>query len=466
MYFPALNSDDGINILMVHSFKIPENLYFWGQDRYGSLIPLLANPICVFFSIRAEIAESIVHFGILILGFFSLAYFLKTILSKLLFAFVFFFPPYHMIEFFRNNIGLSYCLLGIILYLIAIIKTKELEYWKKHFTYFSISTLTLFSIWLSELSAISVVILFFMLLLDCFRKNKSIKSLLLFKTEFIYALFTLFVVIVFISYAKYKAVKIEAFGGLNNLNEFADSLFILSHSFTDLITFNAKEPATGIYLIILILSVGLFSIEKKEFKFNFLQKPLLFFLLVECCCIICIILFSKWAYLNNIPRRYFVGSYLFIGLAILIILESSFFLHKKRKLFYKLTLFIIILIGSVGTFYNLLFIWPKTLTPKIKVVSEFATLGNIGIISDYWNSYITACANPKLIKVTPHDKLEMRNKEMTNEVLNKEKIYVISDGWLEEFPDTLNQFNVILVKCQKPFTIGDCNVCLYKKLAK
>jgi len=466
MYFPALNSDDGINILMVHTFKIPENLYFWGQDRYGSLIPLFANPICEIFSLRAEIAESIVHFGFLIIGFFALASFLKTFTSKMFFALVFFFPPYHMIEFFRYNIGLSYCMLGIMLYLISKIKTNNLTERQKHLTYILLSILTLFSIWLSELTAISVVVLYFILLFDYVRKHKNVKGLLQCKTEFIYAIFTLFIVIAFISFAKNNAIKIEAFGGLNNFNETIDSLFIFVKSFINLITFSIKEPATGIYLILLLVFIGFYLKEKKEFKFDSFQRKILLFIVIETICVFCVILLSNWAYLNNVPRRYFVGSYIFCSLAFLIILENSTFLHKSRNLFYKISLFIIILIGGAGTFYNLLFVWPKTLTPKIKIVSEFAVLGNIGIISDYWNSYITACANPLLIKVTPHDKLEIRNRQMTKEVLEKENIYVIADGWLEVFPDTLTQFNVVLIRSGEPIHLGNTNACLYKKLAE
>jgi len=43
IYFPLLNSDMAITILMAQNLNLPGDLYFWGQDRAGSLIPLLAN---------------------------------------------------------------------------------------------------------------------------------------------------------------------------------------------------------------------------------------------------------------------------------------------------------------------------------------------------------------------------------------------------------------------------------------
>jgi hypothetical protein len=51
------------------------------------------------------------------------------------------------------------------------------------------------------------------------------------------------------------------------------------------------------------------------------------------------------------------------------------------------------------------------------VIDEFRSLGKIGIISNYGNSYITFCANPGSIIATPHDKTwVVRNKSFVDEV--------------------------------------------------
>lgn len=463
MYFPALNSDDGINILMVHSFSIPENLYFWGQDRYGSFIPLLANPLLKIFSLRAEVAESVVHFGVLILGFFSFASFLKSRYIKILFALFFFFPPYHMIEFFRNNIGLSYCLVGIMLFLLHKIQSSEIKPVFKHFYYFLLALLTVFSVWLSELAAISIFILLIVFILKKISKKETISNFLRYKTELAYFIFTLATLIIFIRYAKINAIKIETFQGVNTLSEVINSLSIFFYSLFQLLFFKAKEPITGIYIVLLLFALMIFMFSKKKIELNKMQRTLLFFLITEVIAIFVAIMLSNWALLNNIPRRYFVGAYIFLGLASLIIFENTKFSHQKLK-YLNHFVFIIILTGSISSFYNLIYVWPKTFRSKIEVVSEFRQLEPAGIIADYWNSYITACANPSLIKATPHDALEIRNKKMAVEVMEQDNIYVIRDGWLEFFPDTLIQFNNTLVKSGDAFILGNCNVCLYKKL--
>lgn len=463
MYFPALNSDDGINILMVHSFSMPENLYFWGQDRYGSFIPLLANPLLKIFSLRAEVAESIVHFGVLLLGFFSFASFLKSRYIKILFALLFFFPPYHMVEFFRNNIGLSYCLVGMMLFLLHKIQSTEIKLVNKHFCYFLLTLLTVFSVWLSELAAISIFILLMVFIVKGFLKKGTISNLIRYKTEVVYFIFTLATLIVFISYAKQNAIKIETFKGINSYSEVINSFTIFFNSLFRLMFFNAKEPITGIYLILLLFALMIFCFSKKKIELNKMQKTLFVFLITDVIIIFGVIMLSNWALLNNIPRRYFVGSYIFLGLASLIIIENTKFNHQKLK-YLNHFVFVVISIGGISSFYNLIYVWPKTFSPKIKVVSEFRQLEPAGIIADYWNSYITACANPSLIKATPHDAQEIRNKKMAIEVMEQENIYIIRDGWLEFFPDTLIQFNNTLVKSGDAFTLGNSNVCLYKKL--
>lgn len=90
-------------------------------------------------------------------------------------------------------------------------------------------------------------------------------------------------------------------------------------------------------------------------------------------------------------------------------------------------------------------------------------LGKIGILSDYWNSYITACPNPDSIIATPNEQ-SCRNYKITEEVFKQKNIYVIKDMWLAEFPDTLKQFGHALIRDGKQFNIGDCNVCKYRNL--
>ena len=139
-------------------------------------------------------------------------------------------------------------------------------------------------------------------------------------------------------------------------------------------------------------------------------------------------------------------------------LEKSTF---KRIL--QVTLLVAVLIAGVGSLYNLKYIWPKTLKPSVENVREFEKLGRIGIIGNYWNSYIISVTKPDQIIATPDELSSVRNRAMAYKVMERDTIYLIRDGWYDVFPDSLSQFGTLLYKNGEEFRMGDCNVCRYRK---
>lgn len=99
----------------------------------------------------------------------------------------------------------------------------------------------------------------------------------------------------------------------------------------------------------------------------------------------------------------------------------------------------------------------------VDVVDDFKQLGEIGIIADFWNSYIISCPDPELIIATPHDQSGVRNQKIVEMVFERKNIYVIKDMWMKTFPDTLEQFGHVLLKDGNQFRLGRCYVCKYVK---
>lgn len=88
---------------------------------------------------------------------------------------------------------------------------------------------------------------------------------------------------------------------------------------------------------------------------------------------------------------------------ILLLFDNTQFGGIKRNIITSF-LFITITVGSLSTIHYLKFIRPKRLSSQIKARSEFLSLGEIGIIGEFWNSYVSACPDPSRIKATAHDK--------------------------------------------------------------
>ena len=59
---------------------------------------------------------------------------------------------------------------------------------------------------------------------------------------------------------------------------------------------------------------------------------------------------------------------------------------------------------------------------------------------------MSGSSDPVHIKTTPHEKDYVRNPDLVEEVLKQPKIYLIKDGWLDSFPDTIVQFRKTLRK--------------------
>ena len=159
-------------------------------------------------------------------------------------------------------------------------------------------------------------------------------------------------------------------------------------------------------------------------------------------------------------RRYFISTYISCSIIILLLVEHLTINKKDLK---RLKLFIVltVVICALSNEYHFKFVSPQTTKPIIKIVSEFKELGNIGLIAEYWNAYVSSASDPMYIKATPHDKDAVRNFKLVDEVFLQPNIYVIRDQWMEYFPDTLIQFNHVLLKNGNQISIANCMICKY-----
>lgn len=126
-YYPLLNSDDAISILMIEGFSLKKDLFCWGQDRGGSLVPLLANLLSYILPLGSIWLESIVRHLILLLGYFSFASFLPKIYQRLLFALIWFLPPIYFIGLVRYPMGIQYAILGMALLMIRTLAGSQIK---------------------------------------------------------------------------------------------------------------------------------------------------------------------------------------------------------------------------------------------------------------------------------------------------------------------------------------------------
>jgi hypothetical protein len=270
--------------------------------------------------------------------------------------------------------------------------------------------------------------------------------------------------LLFIKYAKSFAInKTEHYLSLNNFASIKSSIQIIITAFIEVLTFKRKEIFVSVYtylVITFLITLFIHILKKKLFLKLFSNKWVSFFI-ADFISIFITFLMSSWVLANGMGRWYFVASYISLSVAIVLIIESI----EVTKIF-RYYLLLIIVIGAISPVYNMKYISPKRLRPMVDVVGEFKQLGKIGILAEFWNSYIASCSDPEMIKATPNDKSGIRNQKLVDEVFERKNIYVIKDMWLDFFPDTLEQFGYVLLKQGKQFRLGDCDVCKYEKIKK
>lgn len=465
VYYPLFNSDDGITVLMLHNFELPRDFYFWGQSRFGSIIPLLGQVFYKGFGLSSLWSESITHYIILILGYLSFATLLKSNFSKIIFAIIWFLPLLHFHHgLLRNVFGLQYSLLGMGIYLINRYSISETTFLKKTLILTLLFIVFVLSVWVSDAAIITIFMIILILTYYSYQKKKSITSLV-FRIETLYTIIGVVLGGAIILYLK-KTAKVDVADNyniqlFNSFEEFLSSVSIIKNVLFDVLCFNTPNPLVSIYSY----CVGILLISLPFFKINFdklgKNKKWFYLFVIDGTIVLFIVLISHWAFLNGVARRYFTGVYISFWLACLI--YTNEIIKTKQKTILQALILITVIIGSFGTIYNFKYVYPKRLTPKSVVVSEFEQLGEIGLIANYWNSYGTSFINPELIKATPHDKSSVRNYDLVDSVFSQPRLYLIKDSWLDSFPETLNQFGYKLRKEGEEFNIGDCWINEYKK---
>jgi len=445
---------------MIKDLKFPQDLYAWGQDRGGALIPLLGWPLHHIFGISVILSESIVHYLILFLGFWCLSRFLKSRFSQFIFSLVWFFPSYWFFSLIRFPFGLQYALTGIALYLI-LIRRPEFGKGLKDSLCVIVSILALsLALWVSDLAWTNIIALLLIIFIWLKGENVTIRHILK-KPEFYITIISFVLVFLFLLYAKNQAVKTEPYNNevINNFKQIWESLITLLFSLWQIITFQRETFLLSVFGILAILLITTLLLSRPKPKKE--QHLIFLFFLLDSFILLLIIILSHWAFLNGDSRRYFVGIYIGIALIILILIENS--LGIRRILLQGLAL-ITIVIAVISSFHYLKTVYPKSLKPMVKVVGEFEKLGEIGVISEYWNSYITACPNPYKITAVPHDRSSNRNPGLVDEVFSKPRLFIIKDMWFNEFPDTLYQYGYKLKRKGAAFEIGNCIVNEYERV--
>ena len=193
-------------------------------------------------------AESMAHYFVLIIGYLAFSTFLKSKVTKIMFALIWFFPLLYFIGLVRYSPGLQYSILAVVLYL-----ANNYSRFTKGKLVFKIIYLSLIillsitSIWVSDLAIISLFIILFYIGLNFYFKKRTIIQLV-FNIEFASCLFGLIIGSIIIYYFKHSVPIAGSYQYnkqlFNSFPEFLESLNIVKDSLIDVFIFKIDRKST------------------------------------------------------------------------------------------------------------------------------------------------------------------------------------------------------------------------------
>ncbi len=494
----SLNSDNAVHILMAYDFRWPDDLYYWGQNRLGSLVPLVSHLILKIFPLRPVVIVSYVQYALLLIGFFCFASLLQRPISKIILALIWFLPLGEFTELLAvgQPYGSQLAFIGIAFAAMnrLILHSEQPEVQRQGLI--TLATLSLFiSLWISDLS---VIVLGLLLLVgsvllgievrkNWYQKNRvwlSFQALGVRRLD-LFNIGTMSVLgLGFILYAKAHARESGEsgdYGYFSTPSQIFEKISRLAAAFNQTVSFQAKPFAGLSALLILVLAVYWIylllsqrasrstrttqaQVSLSRWFYLFLDSAIFGFILL---------LLAYWTY-KNPNLRYYTFVYLFGWLTVLTFAESLTLSAATKS--YSL-LFLIALTSSLSLpsdTYQL-----TAPTSAIQRLEPVRSLGNAGFIGDYRTAYLTCAVAPGQLNCTPYDRKGMspclvppqrqrkvgkvRCKRCITKTLDSESIYLIRNKWLEQFPAEIQQFGQCLVKAGAPQKIGLFEMALYKK---
>ncbi|HIK56657.1 MAG TPA: hypothetical protein IGS37_16030 [Synechococcales cyanobacterium M55_K2018_004] len=490
-----LSSDHAVHILMAYDLRLPEDLYFWGQARVGSVLPILSHLLIRVSGLAPVLAISLVQYALLLVGYVCFASLLKRWLSRIILALAWFLPlvSFQMMVSIGHPYGVQFAFVGIAIVVIDWLfnHSGQMPPLRLHLMV-AIAVASLFvGLWVSELT---LATLFTVAVVAVLEKRDSFPPFSqpprLRQVAQLPSVVWTIAGVSLLGYALIRTAK--AYAGpqdslyqLNSPAEIGDTLSRMGVAFFRTLTFQVSQGNffLAIHALLVLGLVGYLLVRfwQRQLFLVGLSRWCPIFLVNGLLSLVAIIL-SDWAYRNGTPLRYFVVVYISFWFAILLLVEAVRAKSKKSAPFLQAQglggFLLVVAIVSALTLRTPILTgqFPPS---KIQTLQPLNDLAPAGFIGEYWNSYILCAAAPDRLHCTPFDNQGrspcpapgvparpfggVRCQRCAQAVMASDSIYLVKNKWFEFFPPNIEQFGQCLVKVGVPREIAGYTVAPYKR---
>lgn len=455
---PILNSDGAIEVLMAFWYRLPDDVYYWGQDRGGSLLPLLsALPVRLLHS-DPLLTISVVRYLIMVAGMLGYFTIIRLPFCRLCFAIAFFLPAFPFSDIPWYTIGIEYSLLGILVGLSARIldSSNKPEQSYPIFSHGVFILVSVVAVWVSDAALMTTVLLAAFLVWKLWPAKKHRNNFMLLQSV------ALAMTLLVWAWLKSMApIKTDSYSNLHGIESAGQSLHQLVHSVIDYLAFRIGDHIVSIGAWCMVMTIAATTLLRISIGVRGGgKKPYHVFFFLNAFSLLIMLQFSTWVSLNGMGRRYFIGVYVSLVIALLLWLQEMSEVKPRFLPAVARSLIGTALMGVFTTLYHFARHDPGNLTSVRSRISALPK--DIGIIGNYWNSYIFSIQHPGRVIATPHERDVVRNPLLVQEVFRQPRLFLVRDQWMESFPDSIWQFGRRLERIGKERFMAGSYFCEYR----
>jgi hypothetical protein len=511
----SLNADKAIHILMAYDFQVPEDLYYWGQDRLGSLIPMLAHGLIWGLGLAPVVAVSSVQYGVLALGVACLSTVLTLPVHRLILVMAWLLPAWSFRSIVANAqpYGPQFAMIGVAIATAHRLFQTPLPpgHWQRHSLLLLLAMASFASLWLSELSIVPVGLLVILLILHygeqvgaASHRNRPL-AWSKFAGEWSNLALGTVLGITFIAWGKANALRpSRRLMQVLSWTEISSAIQQVVASLWMSLTFQGDSGFLSLgawFVVLLVTYTSIISI-LRLYKNSQLSKPLIaiptgdsqpgaayrrwgrqlpvaaweglrqqlwyrnpqtkWLWLFGSSAVISLglLVSSRWVYQHNMNLRYFALTYICTWMFALLLAEQA---HWRSR-WMSGWLLAIALCFSLSLPMSVYALQPRpSYVERLAVLND---LGPAGFIGDYSHfSYNLCVVNPAIHKCTSRQRggwqpgiprgewVGVRCTRCIEDVLQSPVIYLVKRNWLDEFPAKIQQFDHTLIQIGEPIKI-------------
>lgn len=437
-FYPYLDSDIGVHVYMTESFSLRSNLYFWHQDRLGSIVPMTGHLFYKVLGLAPVWACALAEYLYLFAGCYAFWYFIAARWQRWLFTVVWFFPTYEMTSLVMPAHPYGEQLAFIAFSLICF------DRWLR--AYRPVLTLPLFiasavvAIWISDFSVI-----FYLVLPFFFLRQLRTSIPMLFKAgqrqTMILSGVVILLGLVMLVFAKTHTPKDDAyidqlFANRSELIHTLSSLWFYTYnamSFSSVSWWNSLMFYSTAGALSMVVFMKRWRISLTAWSKYFLVSSLISLLLL---------ISLRWVSINFVMLKYFIPSFVMMWIGLFSVNSE---LNGRAGYLYALLLFFSVA-GAVGSNLHIHHRMEWRTKIDLERLQALRQLRPQAFIGGFWYSYVLGIADPATILATPHEGQFSRNANLLNEVMSRDTVYIVRNDWLDTFPDTLVQYGRTWIK--------------------